>query len=90
MTKQLPRTARDQAVASRQRCIRTELDDRFGDLVPGALISCLLGKRAPLAHNHAVAEGQQRIQMRISEIDIDVFEDLFNCWTARAKRGRGS
>jgi uncharacterized protein (DUF2164 family) len=47
MTIQLPKDARDQAVASLQRYTDAELDERFGNLASSAL----LDEIAPLVYN---------------------------------------
>jgi uncharacterized protein (DUF2164 family) len=51
MTIQLPKDARDQAVASLQRYTDAELDERFGNLASSALLDFFLDEIAPLVYN---------------------------------------
>lgn len=85
MSIELPKDVRDQAVASLQRYVESELDERFGNLAAGSLLSFFLAEIAPVVYNQAVSEVQERIQMRVSEIDIEVFEEPFTYWATRGK-----
>jgi uncharacterized protein (DUF2164 family) len=85
MSIQLPKDVRDQAVASLQRYVESELDERFGNLAAGGLLSFFLAEIAPVIYNQAVSEVQERIQMRVSEIDIEAFEEPFTYWATRGK-----
>ena len=88
MSIELPKEVREQAVASLQRYIDAELDERFGNLAAGRLLSFFLEEIAPAVYNQAVTEVQERIQMRVSEVDIEVFEEPFTYWVARGKPGQ--
>ena len=83
MTIEISKEVRNQMVASLQRYIDTELDERFGNRAAGSLLSSFLEEIAPAVYNQAVNEFQERIQMRVSEIDIEVFEEPFTYWAAR-------
>jgi len=87
MTIEISKEMRNQMVASLQRYIDTELDERFGNLAAGSLLSFFLEEIAPVVYNQAVNEVQERIQMRVSEIDIEVFEEPFTYWAARGTSG---
>ncbi len=82
---ELTQEARDQAVASLQRYVETELDERFGNLAAGGLLNFFLKEIAPSVYNQAVTEVQDRLQLRVSEIDIEVFEEPFGYWATQAK-----
>ena len=88
MAIELPKAVREQAVASLQRYVETELDERFGNLAAGGLLNFFLKEIGPSVYNQAVSDVQERIQMHVSEIDIEVFEEPFGYWAARGKDGR--
>ena len=88
MSIELPKDARDQAVASLQRYVESELDERFGNLAAGGLLNFFLQEIAPVVYNQAVTEVQERIQIRVTEIDIEVFEEPFAYWATRASSGK--
>ena len=85
---ELPKDVRDQAVASLQRYVETELDERFGNLAAGGLLNFFLKEIAPSVYNQAVSDVQERIQMRVSEIDIEVFEEPFGHWATQGREGK--
>ncbi|MBP6493602.1 MAG: DUF2164 family protein, partial [Rhodoferax sp.] len=49
-------------------------------IAAGALLGYFLEEIAPLVYNQAVAEVQERLQLRVSELDIEVHEDAFQYW----------
>ena len=54
----------------------------------GALLGFFLQEIAPSIYNQAVAEVQERLQLRVSELDIEVHEDEFGYWPAQGKASR--
>ena len=88
MAIEISKEVRDQAVASLQRYVETELDERFGNLAAGSLLNFFLKEVAPSVYNQAVTDVQDRIQMRVSEIDIEVFEEPFGYWASQGKDGK--
>lgn len=56
MAIELERVQRDQAVASLQRYLEAELDERVGNVAAGALLGFILEEIAPLVYNQAVAQ----------------------------------
>ena len=56
------------------------MDERIGNIAAGALLGFILEEIGPLVYNQAVAEVQERLQSRISEIDIEIHEDEFQYW----------
>jgi uncharacterized protein (DUF2164 family) len=80
MTLELPREARDQAVASIQRYFEENMEERIGNIAAGGLLGYFLEEIGPLVYNKAVADVQERLQMRVAELDIDIHEDEFQYW----------
>jgi uncharacterized protein (DUF2164 family) len=80
MAIELPKPARDQAVASIERYFSENMDERIGNIAAGALLGFFLEEIGPVVYNQAVAEVQERLQQRVMEIDIEVHEDEFGYW----------
>ncbi len=71
---------RTQAISSIERYFKENMDERIGNVTAGALLGYFLEEIGPLVYNKAVADVQERLQMRISEVDIEIHEDQFQYW----------
>ena len=80
MTIELPNAAQQTAIASIQRYFQQHMDEPIGNITAGALLGFFLEEIGPLVYNKAVADVQQRLQARIQEIDLEVYEDEFQYW----------
>lgn len=80
MTIEISKEARQQAITSIERYFRENMEEPIGNIGAGALLGFFLEEVGPLVYNKAVAEVQERLQMRISEIDLEVHEDEFQYW----------
>jgi uncharacterized protein (DUF2164 family) len=90
MTIELPKETRAEAIASIERYFRENMDEKIGNIAAGALLGYFLEELGPLVYNKAVADIQERLQIRISELDIDHHEDEFQYWRKfdRQKKSR--
>ena len=89
MTIELSKEARKQAVASIERYFQENMEERIGNIAAGALLAFFLEEIGPSVYNKAVSEVQERLQVRLSEIDLEVHEDEFQYWRRYEKqRGR--
>lgn len=90
MTIEISKEARQQAIASIERYFRENMEEPIGNIGAGALLGFFLEEVGPLVYNKAVAEVQERLQLRISEIDLEVHEDEFQYWRKydRQKKGK--
>ena len=86
MAVELPKEARQQAIASIERWFEDEREERIGNVFAGALLNFMLEEIAPSVYNRAVADVQERLQMRIGELDIEVHEDEFGYWAKRERK----
>ena len=80
MAIEIPKDARQQAIASIERWFRENRDEPIGNVAASGLLGFFLEELGPLVYNKAVADVQERLQMRISELDIEVHEDEFRYW----------
>ena len=89
MTIEIPREARKEAVASIERYFRENMEELIGNIAADALLGYFLEEIGPLVYNQAVADVQERLQMRVSELDIDHHEDAFQYWRKIDKQRKG-
>lgn len=89
MTIEISKEARQHAITSIERYFRENMEEPIGNIGAGALLGFFLEEVGPLVYNKAVAEVQERLQMRISEIDLEVHEDEFQYWRKYDKQKKG-
>lgn len=80
MTIEIPKEARQTAIASIERYFQVNMEERIGNIAASALLSFFAEEIGPVIYNMAVADVQERLQSRISEIDLEVNEDAFQYW----------
>lgn len=88
MTIEIPTEASKAAVASIQRYFSENLDEEIGSLTAGALLGFFLKEIAPVVYNQAVADAQARLQARVMELDVEVYEEPFQFWTRPGRAGK--
>ena len=89
MTIELSKEARKEAVASIERYFQENMEERIGNIAAAGLLNFFLEEIGPVVFNKAVAEVQERLQVRLSEIDLEVHEDEFQYWRRLDKPKRG-
>jgi uncharacterized protein (DUF2164 family) len=77
---EIPKDARKEAIASIERYFREHMDEPIGNIAAAALLNFFIEEIGPLVYNYAVAEVQERLQVRVSELDIELHEDEFQYW----------
>jgi uncharacterized protein (DUF2164 family) len=89
MTIELSKDHRAQAIASIERYFREHMDEPIGNVAAGGLLGFFLEEIGPAIYNQAVADVQERLQARISELDYEVHEDEFTYWKKYEKVRKG-
>jgi uncharacterized protein (DUF2164 family) len=77
---ELSKEARAEAVASIERYFRENMEEPIGNVAAGGLLGFFLEEIAPVVYNKAVADAQERLQLRVAELDIEVHEEEFQYW----------
>ena len=80
MTIEISPEQRKEAIASIERYVRENMEERIGNIAAGALLGYFLEELGPIVYNRAVANVQERLQARVMEVDIEVHEDEFPYW----------
>jgi len=73
-------------IASIQRYFQENMDEPIGNLAAGALLTFFMKELGPLVYNKAVVDVQGRLQARIAEIDLEVYEDEFQFWNKSGEK----
>jgi uncharacterized protein (DUF2164 family) len=76
----ISKEARKEAIVSIERYFRENMEEPIGNIAAGALLAYFLEEIGPLVYNQAVTDVQERLQMRVSELDIEHHEDAFTYW----------
>lgn len=87
MTIEISAEASRAAIASIQRYFSKNMDEEIGNLAAGALLGFFLKEIAPVVYNQAVADAQARLQARVMELDVEVYEEPFQFWTKGGRHG---
>jgi uncharacterized protein (DUF2164 family) len=90
MAIELPKATQQEAQASLERYLREHFEEPVGNIASRALLNFFIEEVGPAIYNQAVADVQERLQMRISDLDIEVHEDEFGYWQRHdaSKKGR--
>ena len=88
MTIELPKDVRAQAVSSIERYFRENMEEKIGNVAASGLLGYFLEEIGPLVYNQAVADVQERLQARISELDLEVHEEPFQYWQKFDRSGK--
>jgi len=81
MTIELSKEKRTQVVTSIQRYFEKNMEEKIGNITADALLEFLLQELGPIVYNKAVADVQARLQLRVMEIDMEVYEEEFQYWS---------
>ena len=80
MTIELAKEVRAEAIKSIERYFEVHMQERIGNIQAGALLAFFLEEIGPSVYNKAIADAQERMQMRAQELDIECHEDEFRYW----------
>lgn len=88
MALEISTEARKEAVTSIMRYFEENMEERIGNVAAGALLGFFLEEIGPVIYNRAVTDVQERLQQRVSEIDLEVHEDEFQYWRKFKRQGK--
>jgi uncharacterized protein (DUF2164 family) len=89
MTIELSKEERAQAIASIERYFAENMEERIGNVAASALLGFFIEEVGPSIYNQAVSEVQEKLQLRVAELDLEVHEEEFQYWPKQAKVNRG-
>jgi uncharacterized protein (DUF2164 family) len=77
---------RAEAIASIRRYAEANFSEPLGELAAGLLLNYFLEEIGPAIYNKAVADAQERITLRLSDLTGELFADEFQYWPRHTKR----
>lgn len=80
MNLNLAKQTRADAIASLQRYFQENMPEPLGDLPAGLLLDFFVEEIGPAIYNQAIADAQARLQMRVSDLNGELFADEFQYW----------
>ena len=80
MTIELDKDVRKEAIASIQRYFDENHEERIGNIQAGALLNFFVEELGPVIYNIAIQDAQERLQARVSELDLECHEEAFGYW----------
>lgn len=89
MAIELSKEAKQNALESLQKYFELNLEAPLGNLAGGALLNFILEEIGPSIYNKGVADAQERMQARLSELDYEVHEDEFQYWRRADRQRKG-
>jgi uncharacterized protein (DUF2164 family) len=75
MSIELPKDMHKEAVASIMRYFRENREEQIGNIAASGLLDFFLEEVGPSIYNKAVADVQERMQMHVSDLDIEFHEE---------------
>ena len=85
---ELSKDVHKEAVASIQRYFQENMEEKIGNIAASGLLGFLLEEIGPSIYNQAVADVQERLQVRVAEVDIEIHEDEFQYWRKFDRAGK--
>jgi uncharacterized protein (DUF2164 family) len=82
---ELTKQSKAEALASLERYFSEVMDQRIGNIAAGALLNYFMEEVGPVIYNQAVADVQERLALRVQELDIEIHEDEFPYWRRQGK-----
>lgn len=86
MTIELSKEIRKAAVSSIERYFVANMDEKIGNVAADALLQFFIEEVGPSIYNKAVADVQTRMQSRVMELDVEVYEDEFRYWHKQQRK----
>lgn len=78
---EIPKHARQAAVASIQHYFEENLSQPIGELPAGLLLNFFLEEVGPLIYNRAIADAQARMERRVQDLSGELYAEEFQYWS---------
>jgi uncharacterized protein (DUF2164 family) len=85
-TIELSKQTRADVIASLERYFEENMPEPLGDLPAGLLLNFILEDIGPVIYNKAVADAQERIQLRVSDLAGELYADELQYWPRTDKK----
>jgi uncharacterized protein (DUF2164 family) len=72
-----------------QRYFDENLPEPIGDLPAGLLLNFFLEEIGPVVYNQGIADAQARMQLRIADLNGELYADEFQYWSKVDAKRKG-
>ena len=79
---------RAQAIASIRQYFEENMDGPIGELAAGLLLNFFVEDIGPVIYNRAIADAQQRIGLRVADLNGELYFPEFQYWASKEKKGK--
>ena len=79
---------RTQAIASIRQYFQENVDGQIGELAAGLLLNFFVEDIGPLIYNRAIADAQQRMGLRVADLNGELYCPEFQYWVSKEKKGK--
>lgn len=86
ITIELPKQTRSQAIVSIQKYFEENMPEAVGELAAGLLLDFFVEEVGPVSYNRAIADAQDRLQLRVSDLSGELYGDEFQYWQRLAAK----
>lgn len=88
MAIEMPKDARQAALASLDRYFAENMEEPLGNIAASALLDFILSEIGPLIYNQAVSDAKDRLLSRVMEVDSELYEEPFRYWRKADRQKR--
>ncbi len=86
MAIELSKESRKVAVSSLERYLNENLEVEIGNVTADGLLQFFIEEIGPSIYNKAVSDVQERLQSRIMELDVEIYEEEFRYWQKKQRK----
>lgn len=81
MNIEFSKQARSEAINSIRRYFEENMTEPIGELPAGLLLNFFLEEIGPTIYNKAIADAQERMQLRVADLGGELYADEFQYWS---------
>ncbi len=86
MAIELKKKAHEEAVASLQQYVSENMDEPIGNIAAIGLLDFFIEEIGPSIYNKAVSDVQERLARQISDLDMEIHQQVFPYWPRQGQR----
>ncbi len=88
MAIELPKDKRKEALAAIVQYFHEHREEEIGHIAASSLLSFFLEEIGPSIYNKAVADVRARLQMHVSDLDLEFHEEEFQHWSKEKRQSK--
>lgn len=89
MAIELTKEDTETAINSLRKYFEANLEQHLGNLGAKALLGFIIEEIGPSIYNQGVSDAQERMQLRLGELEYEVHEDEFQYWRRIERKQKG-